>query len=118
MYEIGRLCVKTAGRDSRIKCVIVDVLEGHFVLIDGQTRRKKCNIRHLEPLDKVLKIKKNASHEEVVDILKKEGIEVAEKVVKEKKPKAEKSLQAAKKEKVPEKMAEKPKKTVKKVKIE
>jgi large subunit ribosomal protein L14e len=58
MYQIGRLCVKLAGRDARKKCVIIDVLDNNFVMIDGQTRRKKCNIRHLEPLDKVLKIKK------------------------------------------------------------
>ncbi|NTV24217.1 MAG: 50S ribosomal protein L14e, partial [Nanoarchaeota archaeon] len=63
MFEIGRLCVKIAGRDARGKCLVIDTLEGNFVLIDGQTRRKRCNITHLEPLDKVLKIKKGASHE-------------------------------------------------------
>jgi len=113
MYETGRLCIKTAGRDSRLKCVIVDVLEGNYVLVDGQTRRKKCNIKHLEPLDKLLKLKKNASHEDVVEALKKEGIEVAEKTVKEKKTAVKKAVKSKKaKAKVP--TEEKPKKTVKK----
>jgi large subunit ribosomal protein L14e len=63
MIEIGRLCVKTAGRDAGLKCIIVDILDDKFVLIDGETRRRKCNILHLEPLKDVIKIKKNASHD-------------------------------------------------------
>ncbi|NTV24431.1 MAG: hypothetical protein HGA85_08785, partial [Nanoarchaeota archaeon] len=94
-----------------------------------QTRRKKCNIIHLEPLDKVLKIKKGASHEEVREALKHEGIEVLEKAIKE--AKAPKKKEAAATEEKPKKAAkkaadktekpkaedsveEKPKKTVKK----
>ena len=65
MIEIGRLCVKIAGRDAGSKCVVVDILEDKFVLVDGETRRRKCNIMHLEPLKDVIKIKKNASHEDV-----------------------------------------------------
>jgi len=65
LFEVGRLAVKIAGRDAGKTCVILDSLEEGFVLIDGQTRRRKCNHKHLELLDKVIKIKKNASHEEV-----------------------------------------------------
>ena len=57
MIEIGRLCIKTAGRDAGLKCIIVDILDDKFVLIDGETRRRKCNILHLEPLKDVVKIK-------------------------------------------------------------
>lgn len=85
VYEIGRLCLKLAGRDSRKHAVIVDILDDIYVLIDGQTRRRKCNIKHLEPLAKVIKIKKRAPHKDVVQALKKEGIKVVEK--KAKKPK-------------------------------
>ena len=99
MYEIGRLCIKIAGRDARKKAIIVDILDGFFVLIDGQVRRRKCNIKHLEPLDKILKIKKNASHSEVVDILKKEGIEVVDTKPKEKKEKTKAVEEAVKTEK-------------------
>ena len=70
MIEIGRLCVKTAGRDAGLKCIVVDILEDKFVLIDGETRRRKCNILHLEPLKDVIKIKKNASHDDVSKVLK------------------------------------------------
>lgn len=77
MFEIGRLCVKIAGRDAKGKCLVVDVLDNHFVMIDGQVRRRKCNINHLEPLDNVLKIKKNASHADVVKALDSAGIKVA-----------------------------------------
>ena len=65
MIEIGRLAVKIAGRDAGLKCVVVDILDDKFVLIDGETRRRKCNILHLEPLKDVIKIKKKASHEEI-----------------------------------------------------
>lgn len=107
MYEIGRLCVKIAGRDARLKCVIIDVIDDTFVMIDGQTRRRKCNKVHIEPLDKVLKIKKNASHSEVVSALKKEGIEVVDT-----KPK-----KATEKPKKQQKKKETPDKAVKKEKV-
>src|SRR3990167_8734287 len=82
MIEIGRLCVKTAGRDAGLKCVVVDILDDRFVLIDGETRRRKCNILHLEPLKDAIKIKKNASHEEI-----KEEFEKLELKARETKPK-------------------------------
>jgi|SaaInlStandDraft_3_1057020.scaffolds.fasta_scaffold00682_7 large subunit ribosomal protein L14e len=89
MMEIGRVCVKIAGRDAGKKGIIVDILDDNYALIDGQTRRKKCNFKHLEPLDKVVSIVKGADTKVVIDALKKEGIECVEKTsrpVKEKKP--------------------------------
>jgi len=65
MMEVGRMCVKIAGRDAGKKCVIVEIVDKNTVLIDGETRRRKCSIRHLEPLNSVLKLKKGASHAEV-----------------------------------------------------
>ena len=85
MYEIGRLCLKIAGRDANKKCLIVNVIDEQFVMIDGQTRRRKCNIIHLEPLDKVLKIKKDAPNKDVVAALVKEGFDCKETSTKEKK---------------------------------
>jgi len=125
MYEIGRLCVKLAGRDSRKKCVIIEVLDNNYVMIDGQTRRRKCNINHLEPLDKVLKIKKKATHSEVKTALKKEKIEVIDtkpKKAKERPRKLKKAKEVVKtvepkeKEKPKAKKTSKPKKSEKKVK--
>lgn len=65
MIEIGRVCVKLAGRDAGKKCVVVDLVDENIVLIDGFTRRRKCNLRHLEPLEQVIEIKNGASSEEV-----------------------------------------------------
>ncbi len=89
MIEIGRLVVKTAGRDSGKKGLVIDIIDENYAMIDGQVRRKKCNINHIEPLETLITIAKNASHEEVAEELKKIGIKVEEKAKKEK-PKAEK----------------------------
>lgn len=84
MFEVGRLCVKIAGRDAGQKCVIVDVEKDGFVLIDGLTRRRKCNIKHLEPLKTTLKISKGASHDVVAKEFDALGMKLLEK--KSKKP--------------------------------
>ncbi len=78
MIELGRLCLKIAGRDAGKHCIVVDLLDNNLVLIDGETRRKKCNIKHLEPLDKTIKIKKNASHDEIKSEFKKLKLKVLE----------------------------------------
>ena len=79
IFEIGRIAVKIAGRDSGNHCVIIDVLDEKYVMIDGNVRRKKCNINHLEPLKEVLKIKKNETHENVIKAMKQAGIKIIEK---------------------------------------
>ena len=73
--EIGRVVVKIAGRDAGKKAVIVDILNDKYVLIDGETRRRKCNVLHIEPLNQVVKIEKNANHEHVSKVLKELGLE-------------------------------------------
>lgn len=96
--EIGRLVVKTAGRDAGKKAVIVDILDHKFVLLDGETRRRKCNIMHLEPINQSVKLPKNASHSEVAKVLKEIGIETLQT---KPKPKTER---AKKKRKTPEQL--------------
>lgn len=76
MIEVGRVCVKIAGRDAGKKCVIIDNIDNSFVMIDGETRRRKCNIAHLEPLNKTVKLSKNASHDSVKKVFKEMGIEL------------------------------------------
>ncbi len=75
----GRLCLKTAGRDAGLKCVVVEAIDNMYVLVDGQTRRKKVNIKHLEPFAQVIEIPSKASHEDILKILQKEGISATEK---------------------------------------
>lgn len=74
IFDVGRVCVKIAGRDARKKCVVVEVIDNNFVLIDGETRRRKCNVAHLEPLNLVIDIKSGAENTEVVKALETEGI--------------------------------------------
>lgn len=76
MFEVGRLCVKIAGRDAGKKCVILEVIDDNYVMIDGETRRRKCNVDHLEVLDQTVKIKKGASHDEVTKEFEKLGLKV------------------------------------------
>lgn len=112
MLDVGRLCVKIAGREAGQKCVVVDSVDENFVTIDGNVRRKRCNIAHLEPLRETLEISKGASREEVLEAFKKAGIFKEQKKVvrKEKaaKPKEEKA------EKPKEKKAAKKKEPAKK----
>jgi len=102
MFEIGRLCIKTAGRDANKHCLVIDIIDDKYVLIDGLTRRRKCNIMHLEPSEKVVKIKKDASHDEVIKELEKLKL-----VPKEKKRIAKKEKSSEKTEKIEKKAEEK-----------
>jgi len=67
--EIGRLCVKLAGRDAGRAGLIVELMDKNFVVVDGNTRRKRVNIDHLELLSQRADIKQGASHEEVIKAL-------------------------------------------------
>ena len=114
--KIGQLCMKIAGRDAGKKCVVISAMEkDNLVVIDGETRRKKCNVAHLEPLKQSFKIKENASHSEIVDLFKKElKITLKEKKAK---PKTERPKKTRKQKVKPE--PKKPKKEKKaKVKAE
>ena len=65
------MCVKIAGRDAGATCVVVDTHDAHTVVVDGQTRRRKCNVSHLEALAATLPLKKGASHSDVEKEFKK-----------------------------------------------
>jgi large subunit ribosomal protein L14e len=101
MFEIGRVCIKTAGRDAGKACVVIDMIDEHVVVIDGQTRRRKCNVVHLEPTEKTVKIAKDAANADVASALSEIGIACEPK--KEPKPEA-----AAPEEKKPAPKASKP----------
>jgi large subunit ribosomal protein L14e len=49
--EVGRVCVKTAGREAGEKCVILEIVDENFVEIVGNSvKNRRCNINHLEPI--------------------------------------------------------------------
>jgi len=77
--EIGRICVKIAGREAGRKCIIVDIIDDNFVLITGPKsltgiKRRRVNIKHIEPLDKVIDIPKGASDEDVLKAIAAAGL--------------------------------------------
>jgi len=74
--KIGQLAVKIAGKDAGKTVVVVDNEDKNFVTIDGDVKRKRCNITHLEPLEKEVDIKKNASHSEIIEVFKKLKLEI------------------------------------------
>ncbi len=79
LYKIGRVCVKTVGRETGCYCVIVDEMEGRFVVVTGpkhvsSVRRRKCNIRHLEPMEMEIPIEKGADDSAVEKALEDAGL--------------------------------------------
>jgi large subunit ribosomal protein L14e len=72
--EVGRICVKVAGRQTGKKCVIVDLMDKSFVLITGPktvtgVKRKRANMNHIMPLESKVELKRGASDEEVIQTL-------------------------------------------------
>ena len=69
--EVGRVCVKTHGREAGQRCVVVDIVDENFVLISGPkkltgVRRRRTNVRHLEPTTERIQIKTGASDEDLL----------------------------------------------------
>ena len=76
--EVGRVCVKVAGRESARKCVIVDVMDKSFVLVTGPKKvtgikRRRVNINHVAPTEDTIQVNRGASDEEVTQILEADG---------------------------------------------
>lgn len=74
-FEIGRVCVKTAGRDVGKRCVIVDLMDKNFTLVTGPkqvsgVRRRRVNVNHLKPLEEKIAIEKNATDEKIMEFIK------------------------------------------------
>jgi large subunit ribosomal protein L14e len=76
--EVGRVCVKVAGREFGKKCVIVDVMDKSFVIVTGPkkvtgVKRRRVNINHVAPTEDTVQIKRGASDEEVTQMLEASG---------------------------------------------
>ncbi|MBU0898870.1 MAG: 50S ribosomal protein L14e [Nanoarchaeota archaeon] len=126
MYEVGRICVKTAGREAGKYCVVVKKVDTSFVMVTGPreitgVKRRRCNVVHLEPILEKIKISSDASDSEVAKTLEKENIfeklqikkpdlEKIKKMRAEKEDKKEKQEKKKEKEKPKEDKKEKPKK--------
>jgi len=76
--EVGRICVKTLGREAGKRCVIVDVIDKSFVLITGPkaltgVKRRRANVRHLEISEQTVEIPRRATDEQVTKALSKKA---------------------------------------------
>ena len=76
--EVGRICVKQAGRENGKKCVVIDVMDKSFVLVTGPKKvtgikRRRVNINHVMPLQDKIEVKRGASDEEVAQVLEAAG---------------------------------------------
>jgi len=74
-FEIGRVCVKTSGRDAGKHCVIIDLMDKNFALVTGPksvsgVRRRRVNVNHLKPLEEKIQIEKGATDEQIALLLK------------------------------------------------
>lgn len=74
--DVGRICVKLKGREAGSRCVIVDAVDRNYVIVTGPpevtgVKRRRVNMSHLQPLDEVIEISRNASDEEIAALLSK-----------------------------------------------
>jgi large subunit ribosomal protein L14e len=72
--DVGRICVKLKGREEGSRCVIVDIVDRNYVIVTGPpevtgVRRRRVNMSHLQPLDEIIEIRRNASDEEIATLL-------------------------------------------------
>lgn len=86
LMDVGRVCIKKAGREAGERVVVLEVKDKNFVVIGGEkVKKKRCNITHLFPTDQVM-----------------EKSEVNSLKVKEAKTKAKKTIAGKKVEKTKE----------------
>ncbi len=79
IIEVGRVCVKIAGREAGRKAVIVDLVDDNFIVISGPkdltgVKRRKVNVKHIEVLDKKVEIPRGASDEELLRAIEAAGL--------------------------------------------
>ncbi|MAG21979.1 MAG: 50S ribosomal protein L14e [Candidatus Diapherotrites archaeon] len=70
--EVGTVCVKTAGRKTGEKVIVLDLdKEKSFATVIGEkVKKKQCSFRHLIPLNKVVKVNKSISQKDIAGLLK------------------------------------------------
>lgn len=78
MVKVGDVALKTAGRDAGNLCVLVDILDEKYAVVDGNVRRRKCNMKHLVFLGKDVSLGKNSTRQDILNALKKSGFKFEE----------------------------------------
>jgi large subunit ribosomal protein L14e len=77
--EVGRVVMKTAGREAGKYAVVLKKMDNAFVLISGPklltgVKRRRCNINQLQPLQHVIEIKEEAGDEDIITAMEKSGL--------------------------------------------
>ncbi len=93
IFEPGRICTKTAGREAGKHCAVLEVINDNLVVVSGpEVRKRKCNVAHLNPLSDIIDISKDINQQ----LIEKYNIKLPEKrkerkeEIKKGKPKKEK----------------------------
>jgi len=79
VFTLGRVCVKTRGREEGLRCMVVDTIDEAYVLVTGPksvtgVRRRRVNIAHLSPLDRAVRIRRGASDHDVEAAITRAGL--------------------------------------------
>ena len=79
LYETGRVCVKTMGREAGSLCIVIEKKDESYVLVTGPrqlsgVKRRNCNIRHLEPLETILTFAADADDEAIEKTIEEAGL--------------------------------------------
>lgn len=77
--EVGRVCMKVAGREAGGYCVVLKNPVKSFVFVTGPkiltgVKRRNSNLSHLEPTQYIVEISADASDDQVVAALQKSGL--------------------------------------------
>jgi len=76
MVKVGQVALKIAGRDAGKLAVVMEILDKNYVLLSGEVRKRKCNIKHLEFLDKEIKVSKDMNSNEINKSLIQSGLKI------------------------------------------
>jgi large subunit ribosomal protein L14e len=72
--QVGRVCLKTHGREKGRKCIIADIIDKNYLLITGPpkisgVKRRRVNVKHIHPLEHVIDINRGMSDEEIENMI-------------------------------------------------
>ena len=68
--EIGSVCIKLCGREAGEKAVVIGKVDEKYVSVMGpKVRKRKCNIAHLFPTGKTIKVTKSVTQKELAEQL-------------------------------------------------
>ena len=75
VYDIGTVCAKLLGREAGYLCVVVEIIDKSFALVEGmKVKRRRCNFKHLVPTKDKVDIKAGATSAAVKKAIEKANL--------------------------------------------